>query len=42
MPNLKQPGKRGDIFVRLQLQVPPKLAPQEKKLWEQLARLRKG
>ena len=42
MPNLEQPGKRGDIFVRLQLQVPPKLAPQEKKLWEQLARLRKG
>ncbi len=42
MPNLKQPGKRGDLFVRLQLQVPPKLSPQEKKLWEQLARLRKG
>ena len=42
MPNLKQPSKRGDLFVRLQLQVPPKLSPQEEKLWEQLARLRKG
>ncbi len=37
MPNLKQPGKRGDLYVRLQLQVPTQLSPQEKRLWEQLA-----
>ena len=41
MPNLRETSKRGDLYVRLQLQMPVKLSPQEKRLWEQLAQLRK-
>ena len=42
MPNLKKPSVYGDLYVRLQIQIPDKLSPEEKVLWEQLMVLRKG
>jgi DnaJ-class molecular chaperone len=42
IPNLKLPNQLGDLYVRLQVQVPAKLSPQEKRLWDQLAQLHKG
>lgn len=37
MPKFKSPSKKGDLLVRIQIQVPEKLSPEEKKLFEQLA-----
>ncbi|WP_372637733.1 DnaJ C-terminal domain-containing protein [Fodinibius sp.] len=37
MPTFKSPSQKGDLLVRLQIQVPEKLSAEEKKLFEQLA-----
>lgn len=37
MPEFRNPGKKGDFFVRLQIQVPEKLSDEERKLFKQLA-----
>ncbi len=45
MPNLKKPDKRGDLFAKIEVQLPAKLDDQEKQLYEELKRIyseRKG
>ena len=42
MPNLKNPRKFGDLYVRLQLQIPTQLSDKERSLWEELNRLRRS
>lgn len=37
MPEFRNPSKKGDLFVRILVQVPDKLSSEEKKLFEQLA-----
>lgn len=39
MPNLKDPGKRGDLYARLDVQLPKELGDQEKQLYEELQRI---
>jgi len=39
MPNLKQKSKYGDLFADIQVELPKKLTPQQRKLFEQLAKL---
>lgn len=41
MPNLKDPQKRGDLYAKVKVRVPQKLAPRERELFEELMRLRK-
>lgn len=36
MPEFKNPSKKGDFYVRAMVQVPEKLSPEEKKLFEKL------
>jgi curved DNA-binding protein len=40
MPNLRHPKKRGDLYARLQVQVPRKLSQREQTLFRELASLR--
>jgi curved DNA-binding protein len=40
MPNLKQKTKYGDLFVTIDVELPKKLTPQQRKLFEQLAKLK--
>lgn len=42
MPNLRNPRKFGDLYVRLQLQIPTQLSDKERILWEELNRLRRS
>lgn len=42
MPNLRNPRKFGDLYVRLQLQIPTQLSDKERVLWEELNRLRRS
>ena len=35
----KRDGSNGDLYVRLKIQLPKKLSPQQKKLWQDLAQL---
>jgi curved DNA-binding protein len=42
MPQLKDPQKRGDLFVRARVNIPRKLTERERELFEELARLSKG
>jgi len=42
MPNLRDPRKFGDLYVRLQLQIPTQLSDKERSLWEELNRLRRS
>ena len=42
MPNLRNPSKFGDLYVRLQLQIPTQLSDKERSLWEELNRLRRS
>ena len=35
-------GKRGDLYVELQINVPKKLSQRERDLWSELARLQSG
>jgi curved DNA-binding protein len=41
MPNLRDPKQRGDLYVKVQAKLPQHLTSEEKKLFEQLAKLRK-
>ena len=41
MPNLRDPKQRGDLYVKVQAHLPQHLSSEEKKLFEQLAKLRK-
>ena len=42
MPNLRNPKKHGDLLARLAVSLPIKLSKEERKLFEQLAGLRKS
>ena len=45
MPHLKHPDKRGDLYARMEVQLPDRLSDQEKQLFEELDRIysdRKG
>jgi len=39
MPNLKSPGKRGDLYARIEVQLPTELGEQEKQLYGELQRI---
>jgi curved DNA-binding protein len=41
MPQLRDPQQRGDLYVKVQAKLPQHLSSEEKKLFEQLAKLRK-
>jgi len=41
MPSLREPGRPGDLLVKVQAKLPHHLGAEEKKLFEQLAKLRK-
>jgi len=40
MPKLKNPGQRGNLYVKLQVRLPEKLTEKEKSLFRELARMR--
>jgi len=42
MPHYDSPQQRGDLYVRLEVELPRNLTPQERELFKQLARLRKS
>ena len=42
MPNLKEPGRFGDLYADIIVTVPTSLSPRERKLFEELRRLRQG
>jgi DnaJ-class molecular chaperone len=37
MPHLKDPQVKGDLFVRIKVQIPKQLTPEQKKLLEEAA-----
>jgi curved DNA-binding protein len=41
MPQLRDPQQRGDLYVKVQAKLPQHLSSEEKKMFEQLAKLRK-
>jgi curved DNA-binding protein len=41
MPHLHNPSARGDLFVKVQPDLPSRLNDEEKRLWNELSRLRK-
>ncbi len=41
MPNIHDPGQHGDLLVKVQARLPQHLSAEEKRLFEQLAKLRK-
>jgi curved DNA-binding protein len=41
MPLLNNPQKRGDLYARVQIQIPKNLSPEERALFEKLAALRR-
>lgn len=42
MPQLKHPDKRGDLYARMDVQLPAQLSDQEKQLFEELERIYNG
>ncbi len=42
MPNLNRPGERGDLYLRVSVELPRNLTPRERELFAELARLRRG
>lgn len=38
LPRMKDPKTYGDLFVRVKVQIPQRLTPQQKQLFEQIAR----
>lgn len=42
MPKYKNPQSRGDLYVKIQIQIPTNLTEQERELFKQLAQLRKS
>ncbi len=41
MPHLRDPGKRGNLYVKVRVVLPERLSPKEKALFQELANLRK-
>ncbi|RME60400.1 MAG: J domain-containing protein [Caldilineae bacterium] len=41
MPKLKTPDQRGDLYAEVEVQVPTRLSPEERRLFEQLRALRR-
>jgi curved DNA-binding protein len=41
MPKLKQPSRRGDLYVKVNVQLPEQLTEQERHLFQELARMRR-
>jgi curved DNA-binding protein len=41
MPELRKPSQYGDLYARLQIELPRRLSDQERDLFQQLANLRK-
>jgi curved DNA-binding protein len=41
MPKLKQPNRRGDLYVQVNVQLPEHLTERERQLFEELARMRR-
>jgi curved DNA-binding protein len=39
MPHLKQPDKRGDLYAKVDVQLPTELSEQEKQLYDELQRI---
>lgn len=39
MPNLKNPDKRGDLYIRAKVHLPRQLTPEQRELFQKLARL---
>jgi molecular chaperone DnaJ len=39
MPAIGKPDQRGDVYVQVQVQLPRRLTPEQRKLFEQLARI---
>ncbi len=42
MPTLKNPKRHGDLFARLEVELPRKLSRRERELFEELRRLQEG
>jgi curved DNA-binding protein len=40
MPHLREPNVRGDLYARIKVQIPRNLTPEQRKLFEQLAKTR--
>jgi len=40
MPHLKDPNTRGDLYVRIKVQIPKQLSPKQKKLLEEAAQIK--
>ncbi len=40
MPHLRTPSQRGDLFARVKVQIPRQLTPEQRRLFEELARSR--
>ena len=41
MPKLKQPNRRGDLYVKVNVQLPEHLTERERQLFQELARMRR-
>jgi curved DNA-binding protein len=41
MPNLKNPAKKGDLFVRVKVKIPRNLSPRQQELFKELSKLEK-
>jgi DnaJ-class molecular chaperone len=39
MPHMKDPKTHGDLFIKVKIQIPRRLTPQQQQLFEQLARM---
>jgi len=42
MPKVGKPDETGDLYARIQVQLPTEIAPQEREHWEALAKLNSG
>jgi len=42
LPHLHQPDRRGDLYARVQVRLPTKLAPRQRELFQELRRLSQG
>jgi DnaJ-class molecular chaperone len=42
MPHLRKPDDHGDLMVKISIQIPKELTPEEQELYEKLASLQSG
>jgi DnaJ-class molecular chaperone len=40
MPHLKNPNQHGDLYVRVSVTIPRNLTPEQRRLFEQLAKMK--